>query len=110
MALVKALSATSGACLAAAALTLLAIAPLPYGYYVFLRWAACGASLAAGVALLGRQRFKAALPAWALAILFNPVFRVPLDREVWTFFNLVAAGLLVWWASACRASDTEQVA
>ena len=96
------LSATSWACIAAAVLSLVALRDLPYGYYMLLRWVVCGASIAVGVVLLGKERTAVALPFWGLAILYNPIFRIYLEREAWEVLNVVAAVALVLGAVAVR--------
>jgi hypothetical protein len=66
-----------------AVLLLVAIAPLPYGYYQFMRWAVCGIGIYLAVSA---YRWKRAWATWifvAIAILFNPIFPIYLSREVW---------------------------
>lgn len=80
----------------AAALLLLALADLPYGYYTILRLLvfAVGA-YGAYLAYLARQQ------GWtwtlgAIAVLFNPLFPIYLEREVWAPIDIgVAVVLLV---------------
>jgi hypothetical protein len=79
------------ACLVAAGLSLIGMLDLPYGYYMFLRLVLCACAIAAGLALVQRQEAKLALVAWALALLYNPVFRVSLDKDFWRLINLVTA-------------------
>jgi hypothetical protein len=60
---------------------------LAYGYYVLLRIVVCGACayLALAEADFGRTRW-----AWVLgsvAVLYNPIFRIHLDRELWSIIN-----------------------
>ncbi len=99
---VQRISATSVACAIAAVLCLVALGDMRYGFYLFLRWVVCGASLAAACTLVGRRAFRAALPGWGFAILFNPVLRIPLDREVWQVLNLLAFGGLAIYSIMCR--------
>lgn len=81
--------------LAAAMLLVLALADLPYGYYTFLRLFVCA------TAILGA--FKATsikAEGWVallggIAILFNPVFPVYLERHIWIILDLLVAGVLV---------------
>ncbi|MCC6427293.1 MAG: hypothetical protein IT435_10795 [Phycisphaerales bacterium] len=98
----KNLSAISIACVAAALLCIIALAKLPYGYYSFLRLVVCGVGVAAGVVLVKRGDPKTALLGWALAILYNPLFKVPLQREAWEVANVVTAGVLGYLAFVCR--------
>lgn len=79
-----------------AAMCLLALARMPYGYYIFLRWAVCAAAISGAIVLLrGRARV---LPVvlFGLALLFNPIALVGMRRESWVFVDMAAAGLLGW--------------
>jgi hypothetical protein len=71
-------------------LILVALAPLPYGYYVFLRIVFCIA--AAYLAWSEHQEAKS-INAWIvglviLAILYNPLVPIHLTREIWSVINL----------------------
>jgi hypothetical protein len=73
----------------AIAMLLWALAPTnPYGYYVHLRWVICGASIY--LAIRAHNHIK---PRWvwilgALAVLYNPLIRVHLTRDIWSVINL----------------------
>ena len=78
-------------------LLLLALFPMPYGYYELLRLVVF---LTTGSIVyrqfqannsLGVQEALLALTALA----YNPVFRIHLNRELWGWVNLVTVGLLV---------------
>lgn len=78
----------------AALAALLAVASLPYGYYVLLRWVVC--PVAAYTAL---QAAKLPAKGWSwvfgvLALVFNPILPVHLTREVWPVVDLAACVLL----------------
>lgn len=80
----------------------LGAAPLPYGYYTFLRLIACG--VFAFAAFLAHERKHVVLP-WVyglLAILFNPVVKVHLPKEAWMFVDIGAGILLLITAKALR--------
>jgi hypothetical protein len=70
-------------------------APLPYGYYSFLRIAACG--VFAYAAYVGITRKLAVLPYLygVLAILFNPLIKIHMTKEIWAVVDLGAALLLL---------------
>lgn len=78
----------------AAAMLFYALRKLPYSYFTFLRFAVCGAcAYSAYIASTIKQ------PAWVfifgiIAILFNPIFIVGLDRETWTYVD-VGVGVLL---------------
>jgi len=62
-----------------------------YGYYIFLRWFVCG------VAIFNAIGFsKSKLTGWilvfgALALLFNPLFPVYLNKSSWVGIDLISA-------------------
>ena len=74
----------------AAALIGLAILPLPYGYYTFLRIAITGIS--AYLAYLRKhnkdRRFYILV---AIAILFNPLIPIHFPREIWMPIDIILA-------------------
>ena len=77
--------------LIAAIMLLVAIAPLPYGYYQFLRWVICG--IAIYIAVIG-YRWKKTWATWvfgAIAVLFNPIIPIHLSREVWLPIDCVGS-------------------
>jgi hypothetical protein len=83
--------------LAPAALLVIAVIPLPYGYYTFLRITVCGVS-----AFLAYREVVAAsgISIWAIflggiALLFNPLIPVHLTRYIWFFIDLACAVFLV---------------
>jgi hypothetical protein len=66
-----------------------ALGPWPYGYYMLLRLVVCLAS----IAIAWRLREGSGPLMWAfvaLAILYNPIVKVPLSREVWMVMNLIS--------------------
>jgi hypothetical protein len=80
-----------------AAMLAAALAPWPYGYYVLLRLVVCIAS----VAIAWRLGERGGLLTWAfvaLAILYNPIVRVPLGRDVWMIVNLMSLAPFAWLA------------
>ena len=80
-----------------AILLVIAVARLPYGYYTFTRIVACGAAvLIAAVGFMDRPR----APAWStlmvlVAVLFNPLLPIRLDRATWHYLDLGAALIFV---------------
>lgn len=81
--------------LSGAALSLLAIANMPYGYYTFNRVALTGLAV-----LLSISAVKSSASGWLwilvpIVILWNPAFPIHLERVVWAPLNLLAAAGLV---------------
>jgi len=78
------------------AMLLLCLAPMPYGYYMLVRWTAF-----AGFAYIGWQFFeseesKFTWVFWSLALLFQPFYKVALGRPLWNIVDVLVAGLLLY--------------
>ena len=86
-------------CLVACALLFFALGDQPYGYFTVLRWVV---TIAAAIsAYVG---FKAAnvFAAWvfvAMAVLFNPIAPVFLERSTWQTMDMLAAVILIYAAT-----------
>lgn len=67
----------------------------PYGYYILLRWVCCGI-----FAYLAFRAFEYEKQGWVwilgiTALVYNPIFRVHLNRQLWTIINVVTIGIAV---------------
>lgn len=75
---------------------LLCLAPMPYGYYSFIR---VSALVVFGVLAYKYYNEKKEMLAWTfgfLAVLFQPFAKVALGRVVWNIVDvIVAIGLLI---------------
>ncbi len=77
-----------------------AVLPLPYDYYSFLR---CIVTAFAGFFAYAEYDRKSALTGWAIAficlgLLFNPIIPIHLGRSSWFFLDLIAAAAFVaYW-------------
>ena len=68
----------------AAAFLFIGVLPLPYGYYMLLRFIACG--VFAWAAYITFERNEDVLP-WVfiiLAIVFNPIIKIHFPKEIWS--------------------------
>lgn len=72
-------------------LCLVAVLPLPYGFYTFLRIAV---TITGIIAALGFYKNDDRIwPVFVgIAILFNPLIPIYLTREIWFFIDLAVAG------------------
>ena len=83
-----------GLIFAVCGLLLLAIAPLPYGYYELLRFVVCG-TFAYLVYLSVKQQVFWHTPVFAVvAVLFNPIFPIYLDKAIWMGIDAGSAAVL----------------
>ena len=79
-------------CIVCGILLLLAIPSWwPYGFYILLRWIICAVSI-----YVAYSFYKSKLTAWAfvfgaIAILFNPIYLVYLDKSSWVGIDFVSS-------------------
>lgn len=67
----------------------------PYSYYTLLRWVVC--AVAAFAAYIAHSELKTGW-VWVLgilAILFNPIIPVYLDRQTWAVIDILGATILL---------------
>ncbi len=77
------------------AMLLLALAPLPYGYYQLLRFVVFGAALYVAFAAFNLQKIWAVWVFGFVGILFNPLIPVHLPREILQPIDVICAILFV---------------
>jgi len=82
-----------------AVLLFAAVAPLPYGFYTFMRIIVCGCA-----GYMAYHSFSAGeknLWPWLLgfiAILFNPVATIHMTKEIWMVADALTGGLFAFLA------------
>ena len=67
----------------------------PYGYYILLRWVCCGV-----FTFLAFQAIAHEMHGWTwvlgtTALVYNPVFRVHLTREMWSVINVATVAIAI---------------
>ena|SRR5690606_27257769 len=91
-----------------AAMLLLALLQLPYGYYTLLRLVVC--LTAAIIAFQSWPKHQAWSIAFGLvALLFNPLILVSFDRETWAPIDVAVAMMYLshWWLVGRQAKSEE---
>ncbi|TLF44825.1 DUF6804 family protein [Maribacter aurantiacus] len=79
-----------------ALLFLLCLFPLPYGYYEIVRFLALIGFVYLAYQTYQKGNEKAAFIYVALAILFQPLFKIALGRTIWNIVDvIVGIGLLI---------------
>ena len=93
--------------IAPAVMLVLAVLPLPYGYYTALRIVVCGA---AGFLVYQLSGENGDFSFWlfgffGIAVLFNPIIPIHLTKAIWQPIDLGAAGYFVahWWWSCSQS-------
>lgn len=87
---------------------LLALLDWPYGYYIFLRWFVAGSAGFLAWVSFNLNKPIIALIAVFLALLFNPIVPVHLDRGTWSVIDLVAAGFFGFSAWSIKPTKKEK--
>lgn len=81
--------------LIASAMLFVALTDLPYGYYTLLRIAVTVAAVWSAWAFCARVRTGWAVAFGVVALVFNPIIPVYLDRETWTVIDVGAGALFL---------------
>lgn len=76
-----------------AGMLVVAVLPLPYGYFMFLRLA-----ITAAAAYVAYENFNKDIPVWGIvfvgvALLFNPFYTIHFDKALWAVIDIVVAAL-----------------
>lgn len=82
-------------CIAIALVLLLCLFPLPYGFFVLVRFATMVSMGYVAYHFYSINRTSIAIAAGVLALLFQPFAKIALGREVWNIVDVVVAVLLV---------------
>ena len=81
-----------------AALLLLCLAPMPYGYYQFVRFVAMVVFAVIAYRYYEEKKNQLAIVFGALALLFQPFIKVALGKAMWNVVDVVVAiALVVLW-------------
>jgi hypothetical protein len=67
----------------------------PYSFYTLLRWICCPVFAHSAFAAYEKRRVLWVWVFVVLAGLYNPIFRVHLDRNTWTSVNWVTVGAII---------------
>ena len=67
-----------------------ALLPLPYGYYILLRFTVCFGSIYEIITnpTLNKDTIFIFI---AIAVLYNPIIKMPLGRSIWMIVNVLTA-------------------
>lgn len=74
---------------------LLAIPPIwPYEYYQILRWIVMGVAIYNTYTANKQNKTQWTFTMGAIAILFNPIFPIYLQKEIWVILDLITSILM----------------
>lgn len=84
---------------------LVCLAPMPYGYYVLIRYATTILFAVMAYDYFQDKQKGLYITCLALALLFQPFMKIPLGRMVWNFVDVVVAVFLVCLFFRKKSSD-----
>jgi FtsH-binding integral membrane protein len=61
----------------------------PYAYYILLRWVCCGIFFYLSFQALEQEKQNFVWILGITALIYNPIFRVHLNRELWSIINII---------------------
>lgn len=89
-----------------ASLLLLCLAPMPYGYYQFIRLASMIVFAVMAYQYFEKENMPLAITFGGLALLFQPFIKIALGRTLWNVVDVVVAiGLVTLWLIEHKADD-----
>lgn len=81
-----------------AALLILCLAPMPYGYYQMVRFVAMVVFAVMAYRYYEEKKNQLAIVFGALALLFQPFIKVALGKAIWNVVDVVVAiALILLW-------------
>lgn len=81
-----------------AVILLLCLCPMPYGYYALVRFVATVGFVFIAYKYYEMKKENLTWTFGALALLFQPLIKVPLGRDIWNIVDVAVAILLVMLA------------
>lgn len=79
----------------AAIMCLVALVDLPYAYYQILRWVVCISAIWTAFIARSANRTGWTVALVVIAILFNPIAPIHLERQTWAVVDVLTAILFV---------------
>ena len=89
------------------ALLFIGAASLPYGYYMLLRIAACGFFIWAAVITYEKKSQYLPWIFGLLALLFNPIIKIHLPKELWVIIDICSAIFVLAAKSKLQEPESE---
>ena len=81
---------------AIAVILLLCLLDMPYGFYSFVRFAAAAAFCYFAYVASQSENKERMILFIALAVLFQPLLKIPLGRTIWNIVDVVVAAYLIY--------------
>ena len=78
------------------AILLLCLCPMPYGYYMFVRFVSMVAFGVMAYRYYTQHKMALTITLASLALLFQPFIKIALGRTMWNIVDVIVVILLVW--------------
>jgi hypothetical protein len=78
----------------------------PYGYYIVLRWVCCAAFTYLALKALAQGKEGWVWVLGIMAVIYNPIIRIHLTRDIWSAVNIVTLIIAVLSIFVIRSSPT----
>lgn len=92
---IKSLSSLQKASIALSIILLLSVVPLPYGFYIILRLVTAIIAVCWAVKLAEQEKTTLAIISAGVALLFQPFFKITLDKLTWNIIDVLLAVCLI---------------
>jgi len=79
----------------------------PYGYYILLRWVCCAAFAYLALQALAREKQGWVWVLGVTAVVYNPLLRIHLTRDIWSIVNIITIGV-AWVSVFILKPETER--
>ena len=79
-----------------AILLLLCLADMPYGFYELIRFTAAATFAYLSYDYFNSNKNGLGIIFAALALLFQPFFKIALGRTIWNFVDIIVAAVLIY--------------
>lgn len=85
---------------------------LPYGYYTFLRIIVFIYSISYLYIFYKNEKHGVTVALTAIAILFNPILPIHLNKEIWSFINIATAifyiSVGIYFYNYCKKNEISE--
>ena len=79
----------------------------PYAYYILLRWVCCSLFAFLAVQAIAQEKQGWAWTLGTTAVVYNPILRIHLTREIWSVVNVVTIIIAVASIFAFKSEEKE---
>lgn len=75
---------------------LICLMPMPYGYYILIRYISAIVFGVMAYDYYCQKQKKMYVVTLSLALLFQPLIKLPLGRDIWNLVDIVVAAFLIY--------------